>query len=280
MNAASVILKGGLVCIDTDGFARPGTDTASFRCAGVAAESVTGGTTDGDKFVLVESDADYLFTATSVTQAMLNTAQAMYLVDDNTVDDAAGATNDIFVGVMVDFVSTTSCWVNVPGLATFPISGVTATASELNALAGLAANGGIVVAQERTFTETSGAGTYTGTVVKPAGATLVDIIVNGVALWDNAGTCTMIVGDTDDDGYYTAVNVKATDLLAGESISFAMAGGKAGAYIANSQVSPRYTATAQTINGIITTSSTGGTAGRTRMVVVYVLPTATAAAKV
>jgi hypothetical protein len=43
------------------------------------------------------------------------------------------------------------------------------------------------VAVERTFTETSGAGTYTGSVSVPAGATIQDIIVNGVALWNNAG---------------------------------------------------------------------------------------------
>lgn len=128
---------------------------------------------------------------------------------------------------------------------------------------------------EVTFTETSGAGTYTGSVAIPAGAALHDVIVNGVALWDNAGAVTMTVGDaTDPDGYYTAVNLKATDLLAGESISFDFAGGKAGAYIANSQVSPRYSASARTISGIITTASTGGSAGRTRMSVVWSAPPA------
>jgi hypothetical protein len=133
---------------------------------------------------------------------------------------------------------------------------------------------GCVHALEATFTETAGAGTYTAPFAVPAGATILDIIVNGVALWDNAGACTLKVGDTDDDGYYTGVNLKATDLLAGESLSFALAGGKAGAYIANSQVSPRYASAARTINAIVTTASTGGTAGRTRVTVVYHLPVA------
>lgn len=154
---------------------------------------------------------------------------------------------------------------------------VTASADDLNKLTSI--TGYPVEAHEVTFTETAGAGTYTGSVAVPAGATILDIIVNGVALWDNSGTATMVVGDTDDDGYYTGINLKATDLLAGESISFALAGGKAGEYIANSQVSPRYSASARTINGIITTSSTGGSAGRTRMVVIFALPTATAATK-
>lgn len=169
-----------------------------------------------------------------------------------------------------------------PTAAEFNIlSGLTASAAELNKVDGIATNAYPIICEEVTFTETAGAGTYTGAVAVPAGATILDIIVNGVALWDNAGAVTMKVGDTDDDGFYTAIDLKATDLLAGESISFALAGGKAGAYIANSQVSPRYSASARTINGIITTASTGGSTGRTRMVVVYAvsLATPTAATK-
>jgi hypothetical protein len=154
------------------------------------------------------------------------------------------------------------------------ISSGSVASTDLDRLASI--GGTPAVAVERTFTETSGAGTYTGSVSVPAGATILDIIVNGVALWNNAGACTLKVGDVaDDDGYFTAVDLKATDLLAGESLSFGLAGGKAGAYIANSQVSPRYSASARTISGIITTASTGGSTGRTRMTVVYSLPVAT-----
>lgn len=131
---------------------------------------------------------------------------------------------------------------------------------------------GAVYAVEVTFTETSGAGVWTGGVAVPAGATILDIIVNAIALWTSQTSASMDVGDTDVDGYFTAIDLKANDLLAGESISFALAGGKAGAYIANSQVSPRYSSSARTINGIITKVGTTGTAGRTRMTVVYQLP--------
>lgn len=141
---------------------------------------------------------------------------------------------------------------------------------------------GGLFAKEVTFTETAGAGVYTGSVAIPAGATIQDVVVHGDALWDNAGTAVMKVGldGLDDDGFFAAINLKATDLLAGESISFALAGGEAGADIANSQVMRRWLATARTLSGIITTSSTGGTAGRTRMTVIYSLPTVTAAVKV
>lgn len=137
----------------------------------------------------------------------------------------------------------------------------------------------LVRSAEVTFTETTGAGVYTGSVAIPAGATLIDIIVNGVALWTATSSAAMIVGDgTDPNGYYDAIDLKATDLLAGESISFAQAGGKAGAYIANSQVSPRYAAAARTITGEITTVGAAGSAGRTRMTVVYSMPATTTAA--
>jgi hypothetical protein len=167
---------------------------------------------------------------------------------------------------------------NLDATGNFYMDGVevTATADDLNKLTEL--TGYPVEAHEVTFTE-DGAGTYTGSVTVPAGATLLDIIVNGVALWTAATSATLKVGDaTDDDGYYTGVNLKATDLLAGESLSFALAGGKAGAYIANSQVSPRYAATARVISGIVT-SVGAGTAGRTRMCVIFTLPTASAAVK-
>jgi hypothetical protein len=132
---------------------------------------------------------------------------------------------------------------------------------------------GVQVAKEVTLTETTGAGVYTGSVTVPAGATILDIIVNGVALWTATTSATLKVGDVaDDDGYYTAVDLKATDLLAGESLSFSLAGGKAGAYIANSQVSPRYAVAARIISAICTTVGAAGNAGRTRMTVIYSLP--------
>ena len=135
-----------------------------------------------------------------------------------------------------------------------------------------------VVCEEITFEEAGAAGVYTGSVAVPAGSTIHDIIVSGVALWTAGTAATLKVGDVANDaGYYTGVNLKATDLLAGESLSFALAGGKAGAYIANSQVSPRYAAAARVISGIVTTTGTTATAGRTRMTVVYSLPRVKAA---
>src|ERR1041385_6495818 len=90
----------------------------------------------------------------------------------------------------------------------------------------------VVTAREVTFTETTGAGTYTGSVTGPAVATSLDIQVQSPALGPAATSATMKVGDgADDDGWYTNVNLKATDLLVGEVIRFASTGGKEGAYL-------------------------------------------------
>src|SRR6185312_14956545 len=52
--------------------------------------------------------------------------------------------------------------------------GITASSTELNKLVGI--TGYPVQAAEVTFTETAGAGVYTGSVSIPAGATILDII--------------------------------------------------------------------------------------------------------
>lgn len=119
LNAGSVVYKGGLVVLDADGYARPGTDTAGYVCAGVAVESKTGGAADGDVSVKVEFGKEFLFTASSITQAMLNTARAVYVVDDNTIDDSAGVSNYVFAGILTQYVSTTSGYVFVPGLSSY-----------------------------------------------------------------------------------------------------------------------------------------------------------------
>lgn len=135
------------------------------------------------------------------------------------------------------------------------------------------AQGGVVCTHELVLKAgTLAAGVYTASVALPAGSSILDILVNGVALWDAGTSATMIVGDTDDDGFYTGVNLKATDLLAGESLSFALAGGKAGAYIANSQVSPRYSASARTITAKVTTVGTAPSTGETRVNVIWAQP--------
>lgn len=148
---------------------------------------------------------------------------------------------------------------------------VTATAAEVNKLASI--GGTPVVAKRGNFAETAGAGTYTWTCTLPANAVLLDIIVHATSLWTATTSATLTVGDDNDpDGFYTGVDMKATDLLAGESLSFDAAGGKAGAYIANSQVSKRRDPSDRTITAAVVTVGAAGNGGATSVTVVYSLP--------
>lgn len=151
---------------------------------------------------------------------------------------------------------------------------LTATAANLNLTK--------VYEQSVLFTE-AGAGTYTGTVALPAGAIVIDIIVHAIALWAAATSAALIVGDaTDDNGFFASTDLKATDLLAAESISFAQTGGKEGADLddpaAGAHVRRRYLATARNIIGKVV-SVGAGTTGRTLMTVVYAVPEPVAAVK-
>ena len=151
---------------------------------------------------------------------------------------------------------------------------LTATAAQLNTTK--------VESQSVLFTE-AGAGTYTGAISIPAGSVVVDVIVHAIALWDAATSAAMIIGDaTDPNGFFDAVDLKATDLLAGESISFSHPAGKQGADLdtpaAAAHVRRRYLAAARVVSGVVT-SVGAGTAGRTLMTVVYTTPSADAAVK-
>lgn len=173
---------------------------------------------------------------------------------------------------------------NVDVTGAFSVNGtdIAATPAEMNKLDGIPAAGYLVVVAEVTFTETTGAGTYTGSVTVPAGSTILDIQVRSTALWTATTTALMDVGDAaDPNGWYAAIDLKATDLLVGEVIRFESTGGKEGAYLvtATGKLEKSYNAAAVVISGIVVTVGAAGNAGRTRMIVVYATPTATAATK-
>lgn len=135
-------------------------------------------------------------------------------------------------------------------------------------------NGSPIRSAEVVFTE-SAEGTHTGSVTIPAGATIIDIQVQSTVLWAAATSAVMKVGDAaDDDGFYTGINLKATDLLVAEVIRFASTGGKEGAYIvtATGELNS-YSASSRVITGVVTQTG-AGTAGRTRMTVIWSQPAA------
>ena len=119
------------------------------------------------------------------------------------------------------------------------------------------------------------AGVYSISCVIPAGSYIQDVQVHADTLWDSGTSATLIVGDSDDpNGFYAAVNAKATNLVANEVLSFGHDGGLLGAYITDDDgVMNQYSSSARTVSAEMTTVGTASTAGVTRIVVLWVKPT-------
>ena len=110
-----------------------------------------------------------------------------------------------------------------------------------------------------------------GQVNVPANSYILDIQVHGVSLWVSGAAVSMIVGDGDDDnGFHTATDLKATDLLAGEANTMEHPGGKAGAYTASEQ-RVFYSSSKRTVIAklTVTNNATAVSAGETRVLVMY-----------
>jgi len=108
-----IIYKGSFVAINEAGLAVAFPVAASavgLRFAGVAMEKVDDSAGAGNKWVRVFTEGEFLFVASSITQVMVG--EMMYLVDDNNMDDVPG-TYSIPVGILTEYVSTTSGWINI-----------------------------------------------------------------------------------------------------------------------------------------------------------------------
>ena len=144
------------------------------------------------------------------------------------------------------------------------------------------ASSGIVVAKTIAFVENATMTTSTGTVIIPAGATLLDIRVTSSVLWTKSSarfTC----GDAQAaTGWFVSTDISGTDLLVGEMLSAAGGtaywGGKNGVYLvaatgvfgqATATKAGPYYVSAGSVIGVCTVTPGAGTAGRTFMTVTY-----------
>lgn len=144
------------------------------------------------------------------------------------------------------------------------------------------ASSGLIVSKTVAFVEDATSTTSTGTVVIPAGATLVDIVVTSSVLWTKSSarfTC----GDAGAaTGWFTSTNLNATDLVVGEALRAAGGtaawGGVNGAYLVSATgrfggnsatFSGPYYSSAGSVIGVCTVTPGAGTAGRTFMTVTY-----------
>jgi hypothetical protein len=159
------------------------------------------------------------------------------------------------------------------------LTGLTASMAELNKADNIPATAYFEVVEEVLFTETAGAGTYTGTVALPAGAVLLDVIWHNTALWTAATSATLKVGTgADDDMFFTGVDVKAApaaDVNGAGGISAAK--NDTGSGVAGGKTA--YFATQTNVVAVVTTVGLTGNAGRSRLFVKYAVPTSVNAVK-
>lgn len=120
-----------------------------------------------------------------------------------------------------------------------------------------------------------GAGTYTATFNLPENAHLIDIIVEAEAVWAAATSAALDIGDAaDPNGWIAALNLKATDLLAGESVSLLstqVRGGQAGAYLTvgtSTHIARTFSTAARDITAVVSSVGAGAT-GKTWVTVLY-----------
>ena len=132
----------------------------------------------------------------------------------------------------------------------------------------------------------SAAGVYTANVVIPAYAAILDVVVHNEALWTAGTSANLIVGlyessggtigdVIDADEIFTSTSLKATDLTAGQSISFLRAGGVGGGMLTEGTSThwlDAVDASERQIQFSVTTVGTVGTAGKTYCYVIYALP--------
>lgn len=110
--ANTKIYAGSLACVNAAGYAVPAADTSGYQFAGVAMEQVdNSGGSDGGQSVNLRRAGVFEFDAVSITQAMVGTD--MFVTDDHTFADTAGATNHVKVGRMIKYVSATKGWIDI-----------------------------------------------------------------------------------------------------------------------------------------------------------------------
>ena len=162
------------------------------------------------------------------------------------------------------------------------ISGVKTLTSPVLTTPTLTTPLGVVVALEALFTQVAGNKTHTATFTIPAGATILDVIVTNTVVWNSGTSATLIAGLADADCFFAALDLKTVP-GAGLSINFAWPGNVGGASIpeidggaGNQQLGATngllYNAAAVSLAVVVTDVNAAGTNGRTRVTVVYSLP--------
>lgn len=109
---AVTIYKGSSVTIDANGFAIAGADTASTTAIGVATEQVVNSGASGAKWIRVQTSGCVKMVFEN-TLVQADVGNWVYIKDSGALSHATGPTNDIPIGILVEYVSATSGWVEI-----------------------------------------------------------------------------------------------------------------------------------------------------------------------
>jgi len=253
--------------------------------------------TDGTERVVVTTALTQTLTNKTLTAPVLGAATATSINKVAITAPATSATLTLAQGSSLVTAGAYSQTLTATGTTnvTLPTTGTLATLAGAETLTNKsivapagATSTGLMITKRVLFTENAANTVHTGTIALPAGAWLHDIQVTNQALW-GAASAALDVGDTaDPNGFFAAVDCKATDLLVGEVLSMqndSMWGGKEGAYIvaATGRRGPTstnfglYYAGGTNILGTMTVGTPGATTGRTIMSVTYSVGEAIAA---
>lgn len=112
VKTATTIFGGSNACIGADGYAVPGADTAGLIFQGVATSQVVNAGASGAKTVVLRRSGVFLMElATPITIA--NVGDNVFLADDQLVDLTANVTNNIYCGIIAEYVDTTHAWIDI-----------------------------------------------------------------------------------------------------------------------------------------------------------------------
>jgi len=107
--ASTKIYAGAKVARNASGYAVPASDTAGLVVVGRAEEQVDNSNgANGDKYVDVRRGVFAWANGASFSRA--NIGQECYVADDQTVTNAAGSTNKVYAGIIVE-VDSDGVWV-------------------------------------------------------------------------------------------------------------------------------------------------------------------------
>lgn len=112
VKGGAVIYAGGMVCIGADGYAVPASDTAGLKFMGVA-RAYADNSAGASGSLQVEVWRRGCFSLTTSGMALSNAGDAVFALDDQNVGLTGASTNHIKCGVISEYVSATSVYIDI-----------------------------------------------------------------------------------------------------------------------------------------------------------------------